>query len=133
MAKKIVAAIIASMLFAVLPLSAHAQPIAPHTPAAAIMRAHALIAVHMLEPEYDTPLYLVEADGADYTLVLADFGVEAVRREGRYHMLSTPGYAGISVTVTSADGGNVACRIFDAAGTLIIEDDGGMIAQCEAR
>lgn len=113
--------------------AAQSVPVAPHTPAAAIMRAHALIAVHMLEPEYNTPLYLVEADGADYTLILADAGVEAVRREGRHHILGIPGYMGISAIVTSADGGDVACRIFDATGTLIVEDDGGMIAQCETR
>ena len=110
--------------------AAQSVPVAPHTPAAAIMRAHALIALHMLEPEYGTALYLVEADGADYTVILADAGVEAIRRSGRYHILSIPGRAGIRVDVVSADGGEVACRIFDGDGKRLVEDDGGMIAQC---
>ena len=110
--------------------AAQSVPVRPHTPAAAIMRAHALIALHMLEPEYGTALYLVEADGADYTLILVDAGIESIRRSGRYHILSIPGRTGIRVDVVSADGGEVACRIFDGDGKRLAEDDGGMIAQC---
>jgi hypothetical protein len=113
--------------------AAQSVPVAPHTPAGAIMRAHALIALRMVEQEVGQELYLVETDGEAYTVILRDAGVEAMRRSGRYHILSLPDRFGILVSVTSADGGEVACRIFDGDGQRIVEDDGGMVARCEVK
>lgn len=100
------------------------------SPAATIKRAESLIAMRLMRDAYPVPLYLVEVDGADYTVVLTDAGSEMVRRSGRTHLLGVPGRIGIRVDVTSMDASVVACRIFDADGERIAEDGNGMVAQC---
>lgn len=86
--------------------------------------------MRLLRDAYPAPLYLIEVDGADYTVVLTDAGSEMVRRFGRTHLLGVPGRIGIRVDVTSMDASEVACRIFDADGERIAEDGNGMVAQC---
>lgn len=110
--------------------AAQSAPVRPGTPAATIKRAESLIAMRLLRDAYPAPLYLIEVDGADYTVVLTDAGSEMVRRFGRTHLLGVPGRIGIRVDVTSMDASEVACRIFDADGERIAEDGNGMVAQC---
>jgi hypothetical protein len=110
--------------------AAQPAPVRPGSPAATIMRAESLIALRMLQDEYPVPIYLVEIDGADYTVVLTDAGSEMMRRSGRTYLLGVPGRIGIRVDVTSMDASEVSCSIFDADGERIAEDGSGMIAQC---
>ncbi len=110
--------------------AAQPVPVRPGSPAATIMRAESLIAMRMMRDAYPVPLYLVEVDGADYTVVLTDAGSEMVRMSGRTHLLGVPGRIGIRVDVTSMDASEVSCSIFDADGERIAEDGNGMIAQC---
>lgn len=100
------------------------------SPAATIKRAESLIAMRLMRDAYPVPLYLVEVDGADYTVVLTDAGSEMVRRSGRTHLLGVPGRIGIRVDVTSMDASEVSCSIYDVDGERIAEDSNGMTAQC---
>ena len=134
---KLIATILTALFVIILssPVSASsepARPVPPHSPAATVQRAFAIMAARMAQPRYtEGTLFVTEVTGGEYTVILRSDSVSGYEAQdatvGR--ALLTPG-GWILVTVASIDDEPVSCRIWAQDGHIVAESVGGWAAQC---
>jgi hypothetical protein len=109
-----------------------ARPVPPHSPAATVQRAFAIMAARMAQPRYtEGTLFVTEVTGGDYTVLVRALGVSGYEAQGAVvsRQLLTPG-GWILVTVAAIDDAPVSCRIWAQDGQVVSESIGGWAAQC---
>ena len=119
---------ILSILFAV----SLSSPVSPHSPAATVQRAFAIMAARMAQPpEADGIFFVTEVTGGKYTVLLRADGVSGYEAQGATvgRALLTPG-GWILATVAAIDDEPVSCRIWARDGRIVSESVGGWAAQC---
>ncbi len=134
---KLIATILTALFVIILasPVSASsepARPVPPHSPAATVQRAFAIMAARMAQPQYTGgTLYVTEVTGGKYTVILRSDGVSGYEAQGATvgRALLTPG-GWILATVVAIDDEPVACRIWTQDGRIVSESVGGWAAQC---